>query len=152
MYKRYETACVIIFDFPLHFFVLQQFWKNRYPSPGFSIQFSIGTRFNDRNDLSKDIPIRNETIGISSIHGNFANSIFATLIERNNSCLTMGGLLMPRKSSNMTRMKNAFNDDQFQTSMIPFRWIVCISFSRLSNHFIPFSSHLPRFTCKLSHF
>lgn len=61
------------------------------------------------------IPIRNETMGVERNIYVYARSmeispipIFVILIERNNSCLTMDGLLMLRKSSNMTRMKNAF--------------------------------------------
>lgn len=77
----------------------------------------------DHNDLWRDIWFQSEmkewereiyiyvrSMEISPI------PIFVILIERNNSCLTMNGLLMFRKSSNMTRMKNAF------TTSFKLRW------------------------------
>lgn len=52
--------------FGFHFFVLQQFWENQYPSSGFSIQFSIFGAATEcvltynHNDLSRDIRFQSE--------------------------------------------------------------------------------------------
>lgn len=72
--------------------------------------------------------------------------IFVILIERNNSCLTMNGLLMLCKSSNMTRMKNAF------TTSFKLRWFRSGGSFASRFHVFPTASSFPALHASLATF